>query len=401
MADTLEDTSVEEVGTTPAISADEYERATGEALARTLDLATWESNTRLAESLAKLEAEVAAAAKDESALVHSIRADLFPRIGKRPGAPVHAGVYQATTSHIEAAQQTLLFNGLTEACDATSVLLDTLALKVVQIGVGLVSYSGKDMTLSHRIYRRDMRVKQAGLVEEAIEILERRRLENEGGSGGAVSDMLRRAIMTYAERAVLVERATAPWRMGHGNPLAYELLTGSGLAALIDPSLVILDRLLEQKKFAFVTSDTNRRELLTIGNALKPLECAIVDDVAPYLDKVLGGHYTGEWVAKKGGLTEFAATYGHKVLIGVYRVSGHSPPRMFYAHADHVHEAALLLMADSILQEHRGFPMLIDIADTLCGNYFGSETLMRPAQAAFAELGEPYRYLPERSTRNN
>ena len=76
-----------------------------------------------------------------------------------------------------------------------------------------------------------------------------------------------------------------------------------------------------------------------------------------------------------------------------------APARVFYAHRDYVHEAALIVLADSILQEHRGCPMLIDMADGLCKTYFGAETLNRPTQTAFAEIGQPYRYLDERTTR--
>ena len=72
---------------------------------------------------------------------------------------------------------------------------------------------------------------------------------------------------------------------------------------------------------------------------------------------------------------------------------------MFYAHIDRVHEAALIAMADSVLQEHRGFPMLIDLADRLCQSSFGVDTFMSSAQAAYSEAGEPFRYLAERSTR--
>jgi hypothetical protein len=77
-----------------------------------------------------------------------------------------------------------------------------------------------------------------------------------------------------------------------------------------------------------------------------------------------------------------------------------APAQMFYAHRDFAHEAALIAMADSIMQEHRGRPMLLDMADGLCKTYFGAETLSRPAQSAFAQAGEPYRYLDERTTRN-
>ncbi len=56
-------------------------------------------------------------------------------------------------------------------------------------------------------------------------------------------------------------------------------------------------------------------------------------------------------------------------------------------------------MADSVLQEHRGFPMLIDLADGLCSAIFGAETFTTSARLAYAAAGEPFRYMAERQTR--
>jgi hypothetical protein len=83
----------------------------------------------------------------------------------------------------------------------------------------------------------------------------------------------------------------------------------------------------------------------------------------------------------------------------MYRASKLSPAQTFYAHVDHAHEAALIAMADSVLQEHRGFPMLIDLADGVCRASFGATTFAVSTQLAYAHAGEPFRYLGERRTR--
>ena len=57
-----------------------------------------------------------------------------------------------------------------------------------------------------------------------------------------------------------------------------------------------------------------------------------------------------------------------------------APPQLFYAHEDHADIAALVALADSVLQEQRGFPLLIDLAD-------GNNRLARIAKVlARAEL---------------
>lgn len=87
------------------------------------------------------------------------------------------------------------------------------------------------------------------------------------------------------------------------------------------------------------------------------------------------------------------------MALGVYRASALCPGRVFYAHEDHVHEAAQIVIADSALQEARGFPNLIDIADRTCKGMFEPGGLSAQGQAAFARGGAPFRFLAERSTR--
>ena len=50
----------------------------------------------------------------------------------------------------------------------------------------------------------------------------------------------------------------------------------------------------------------------------------------------------------------------------LYRATRLAPAQLFYAHADHAHLAAHIALADSVLQEQRGFPLLIDLADHVC-----------------------------------
>jgi hypothetical protein len=62
--------------------------------------------------------------------------------------------------------------------------------------------------------------------------------------------------------------------------------------------------------------------------------------------------------------------------------------------------AAHIALADSLLQEHRGFPLLIDLADTVCSTTFGADTFTSSVRMAYANAGQPFRYLGERETRS-
>jgi hypothetical protein len=318
------------------------------------------------------------------------------------GAPKDAGVWRVRPKDILAAQRNVLFNGLVEACDGNSHIFHTLPIQIIQIAVSAITYHGTEATWANRIFRRDIPLKGAqSLLDETIELLSRRAEKEKIGGRRKISEMMRRGVMTYMERVVLADKASGEWRLGHGNPLAYELLTGSGISKLVQYGVEVLDRLvLQHKKFVFVPSETNKEHLLTIGDALNPLEYAIIGTVEDDLRKLLDGGYRGEWLTVKDNYLEpFCLEAGPAVVIGVYRASAIAPAQVFYAHRDHAHEAALIAMADSVMQEHRGRPMLLDMADQLCKTYFGAETLNRPVQSAFAHSGEPYRYLDERVTR--
>lgn len=383
------------------IGDDEFRDMFGEPLARTLDLATWRPGEDLGELYGQLEAQVTAALADEAPLRAQIRASVFPRIGDYRGAPRDAGVYQATVDDIAHVHHAVLFNGGVEACDGTTVTHDTLALTITQIGVCLVAYHGHSGSWIHRLFRRDLRSAVADPAEQAMALIERRQRRSgidQPERDGQLSELARRGVMAYAERAVLLERSTAPWRLGHGNPAPYELLTGSGSMELLESALGVLRRLIDgHRKFVFVLSAPRERGLLTIGHALRPLEYAIVDTGHDRMEAIVeGGHYDKTYRAL---VRDFVATCGPQVVIGLYRVSDAAPPQLFYAHAEHAHAAALIAMADGTLQGHRGFPTLIDLADTVCRTTFGAGEFLDSVRLAYTDAGRPYEYLGERETR--
>jgi hypothetical protein len=386
----------------PRLFAPEEFRATfGETLAQTLDLGTWLPGEDLARLYETLETEIKTALSHESAALATIRRTILPRIAARPNAPAEAGVYRVTAEQIAHVHRAILFNGGVEAADGTFAGHDTLAATISQIGVCLVSYLGDSGSWVHHLYRRDFRATTADPIEEAVALIEQRQRRSGFESAdrrGRLSDLAHRAILAYAERAVLLERSEAPWRMGHGNPVPVELLSGSGYMELLKAALSLLERLIAgHRKLVFVPSAPPDRGLLTIGNALGPLEYAVLDDMTERMRRVVEQrHYDAAHLKLA---REFVEEFGPQLLIGVYRVSRSGPPQLFYAHRDHVHEAALIVLADSALQEHRSFPTLIDLADTLCRATFGPSDFGDSVQLAYLEAGHPYRYLNERQTR--
>ena len=284
---------------------------------------------------------------------------------------------------------------------------DTLPITIAQIGVSLVSYQGNQGTWVHRLYRRDLRVGGLDPIEEAMALLERRRRRDSTDAQSTrdrLSDFTQRGIMAYAERAILLHKSEAIWRMGHGHPVPYELLTGGGLVIGGDMPLLRYsmqmwrELLIQHKRWVFVTSAPSDRVLLTLGDALHPLEFALVGSPLQSMRDIASGHLPpGKGL--KAEVQAFVEELGPQIVIGLYRASSQAPVRLFYAHRDHACLAASIAMADSVLQEHRGFPMLIDLADTVCRSTFGSSTFRSCIEQAYTEAGTPFRYLGERETR--
>lgn len=387
-----------------AADAADFELAYGERLTDALNLDTWTAGEDLAETFGRVEREVAEALEKEDDYRREIRKLIFSRLKTYPDAPAEAGKYEATVAELEKVQRGLLFNGAVEACDGTSVVHDTIPLTITQIGVSLVSYNGQQGTWAHRMFRRDLRSKIADPVEEVLTVLERReRREAQGLEGDSLSELARRGIMAYAERAILKDKSQAQWRMGHGSPAPYELLTGlwSSQRDRIRVSLDLIKwYVLEHKRFVFVPSAPRKRHLIMIGNALHPLEFAVISTLKPEIEKMIesGGYREESGVLPE--MRKFRDEVAPQIVVGLYRASAMSPPYLFYAHKDYVQIAARIALADSVLQEHRGFPMLIDLADTVCSTTFGVDSFMSQVQTAYADAGQPYRYFAERETRS-
>jgi hypothetical protein len=398
----------------PEVTAEQFRQSFGEDLRRTLDLSTWSAGEDLSADYRRVEEEVRAAVAREDVLLNKIRAEIFPRLGGYPGAPPGAGVYAATLPAIERIHRGLLFNGGIEACDATRRVHDTLPLTIFQIGVSLVSYQGNQGTWFQRLFRRDLRVAGGDPAEEMEQLLMRR--EQRGGLNqpsrrDTLSELAQRGIMAYAERAILLRRSTATWRMGHGNPAPYELITGSGNLDLMLESTKVIRELVEgHQKFVYVASEPSDRMLLTIGQALRPLEYAIVRTLRDVIDKTVEqGHYRmrvtsdttwdGVTLTPEQWIKRFRDDIAPQVVVGVYRATKLAPAQLFYAHVKHADIAAHIILADSILQEQRGFPLLIDLADNVCRGVFGSDTINAPISTAYADAGAPWRFQSERGTR--
>jgi hypothetical protein len=396
------------------VTADDFRRGFGEDLQDALDLTTWLPGD-LSREYSRIEREVREAVRDERDIHRRTRERIFPLLNDPARAPKGGGVFAARRELLARIHAGLLFSGAVEACDGTVEIHDTLPLTIYQIGVSLVSYRGNQGTWFQRLFRRDLHQRGGDPVAEVEEVLRRRAQRgalNRPTPQDALGEMAQRAIMTYAERALLLRHSQARWLMGHGNPVPYELLTGGGCLELMHEGTKVLRELVEQRqKFVFVASEPRERLLLTIGNALPPMHYAVVSTLRDRLEQwVRQSRFTvdagarldwdGEPLRPDQWIPRFIDQVGGQVVIGMFRASRVAPAQVFYAHADHSDLAAHIALADSMLQEHRGFPLLIDLAHHVCRGVFGG-SLRALTGTAYAAAGAPWRYDSERTTRDH
>jgi hypothetical protein len=399
------------------VTADAFEEYFGESLQRTLDLGSWRQGVDLVREYARIQEEVERAVAFESVQESRVRERVFPHIGFADGAPLEAGFYdKLTLDNIAAVHSGLLFNGGVACCDGTVQLHDTLALTIHQIGVCLVAYSGNQGSWSTRLFRRDLREDKGDPVEVMHALLERRSRRaglNQPDRRDGLSELAQRAVMSYAEVVVLLEKPepNSIWRLGHGSPAPYQLLAGVGNPDMAIESIKLLRRMIEgHKKFVYVSSESGDRDYLQFGQALRPLEYLILGTLDERIEEfVKGVHFggkptvdakwDGELLTPEQWVLKFQNEVASQVLVGVYRASALAPPQVFYAHREHFELAVAIAIADSVLLPDRGFPMLIDLADRACKSVYGGGSLRDMTDAAYARCGAGVRYTSERTNR--
>ena len=378
---------------------DTFSRLFGESLDSLLDPVAWTPGADLANTYARMEREVGLAVDRERRVAGTVREELFPRIEAKALAGPESGVYGATPTQISGVHSSLLLNGEVEACAGISMKHETLAMTFIQVGVCLVAYDGDQQAWSQRMFRRDYRQDGSDRITEMLSVLDGRRSDREGETDASrMSYLARRGILRYAERMFLTRNSNARWKMCEGMPAPFELISGAGLLSpgesgmrypLMEAGMEVLrELLLRHRRFVFVPKGTRDGWLLTVGQALAPLEYAVIDTISDQIEAVeRTGHYDA---GQRAVVSRFRRDVGDVVVRGVFRASRLGPPQVFYAHRDHVHLAALIAMADSVLQEQRSYPVLLDLARTVCDTTFGVESFAPQLRVAYTDAGVPW-----------
>jgi len=248
-----------------------------------------------------------------------------------------------------------------------------------RIGVVATSYRNNRVEKVLYVSEREFAEPSSTPYEHFNKLLESRR----------VSSMLLRALMLHCERQLALQRP-GEWKFVHGELMPYELRTGLGVYRALDECLDLGRKLIETKKVIGVIEDTTRIDLLNAGDILERGEFMEISDLKTELGVYLygddekgisGAHFS------RGGEEKFKSfidSFAKDIRVGMFRVG--YKPYLIQAHKDTFDEAVALVMRDAMNQSMRGFPLLIDYADTICHRLFSEGEFQKQIMHKIAKI---------------
>lgn len=275
----------------------------------------------------------------------------------------------------------LLFSGQVTGIDGTVATHQMLSGIRCQIGVVAVNYHNQQLRQSYYISEASFQNDS----DDVLSILQKREFKKR-----PISGLVIRALMLYREREVALRPEYAgAYKMLHGPLMPFELMTGLGRLRALYTTMNLLKRTVADPKIFSIVSTSRHSDYVTLGTALNPGEY-MVDDKYSFGDEVADNQdfmALGRWREREfERMKEFLQRHAAKILIGVIRVG--QRPYVFHAHRDTFDLAAAIIARDALMQREKGFPLLIDYADTLCSEYFPAGDFTQLMRYQLARDGE-------------
>jgi len=270
--------------------------------------------------------------------------------------------------------RSLLYEGRVCGVDGTIAVYPTPIGVKCRIGVIAVNYAGG--RLEKVVY-----VSDANLIDEEL-----RRVDELLSSLERVvrfSRLLYRTVMLYEERRIALER-DEDWRIVHGPLIPLEFRLGRlGVEGVLEACLELGAKLIDDGHVIGVLSSTNRLRIASLGYILNPGEYLYVGE----LGRIMEAEKRRLTAEEESLVDDFISKYGSKVALGIYRVGARS--FVFEARKDFFDDAAHLIIADSLNNRFKGFPLLLDYADSMCRTLLNSSDFERKIENMYLiEEGE-------------
>lgn len=280
-------------------------------------------------------------------------------------------------------EETLLKTGQVIGIDGTIAQHKTISGTMAQIGVIAVNYLNEK--IQHSYFISEAQYKQD--IKDVTDYLYAHEPVNKLLSAPVI-----RALLLYRERELgLGEQFRDKYKLYHGPLLPFELLANPGRAEfkILDVTLEILAELVKNKNCFSIISRSQNDAYIRLGLSLNPGEyIELRKNAGKELieDRSLVSK-PEKWREEDYlRVTDFLANSACKLKVGLIKVAHR--PYVFHAHQDNFDLAARIIARDSAYQKEKGFPLLIDYADTLCSSYFKAGDFNKIIDYQLASRGE-------------
>lgn len=280
-----------------------------------------------------------------------------------------------------------LFSGKVVATDGTLNKYPLLTGLRCRIGVISTSYNNDTIDKVLYISEREFIDEETSNPKDYFEKI---------GKGTKISNLFLTSLMSYKEREMAFERP-GEWKFIHGTLVPLELRVPR-IGEAFESCLEIAKKIVNHKKCVGVISGSSEFDLVGAGSILNHGEYLHADYVSSRLEEDIDESIGNK--QEKDLLYDLKDNFLSKIKIGVFRVGPKS--YIFEAHEDYFDEAAALVIRDSMNQPFRGFPLLIDYADSLCNQLVGPGEFNNIVESKMAKLGgySGFGYeIPERKLR--
>lgn len=275
----------------------------------------------------------------------------------------------------------LLTCGEVIGIDGTVAQHKTVTGIMAQIGVVAVNYLNEK--IKHSYFISEAKYKED--IDDVVNYL-----FSHEPQAKIISNLVIRAMLLYREREIgLREEFKDKIKLYHGPLLPFELMSDLGKLRALNTTLEILEKIIRNKKCISIISRSQNDAYIRLGLSLNPGEYIMHHKslgVELIEDSNLVSHkekWREEDLLK---INSFLQSEANQIRIGIIKIS--KRPYVFHAYHENFDLAANIIAADSKFQKEKGFPLLIDYADSLCSSFFKASDFNKIIEYQLAKEGE-------------
>jgi hypothetical protein len=292
-----------------------------------------------------------------------------------------------------------LLSGNVVAVDGTCAQYDLLTVGF-QARIGVIAVNYKNQKTDYTLYISEPFIPYEK--EDYNAIMEYAIKKKKGKTG--ISALHITAVMLYKEREIVIERPEK-YKMIQGDIFPYELKTGQGRLRGLNACLKLGRNILNTENIIATQTTSTDPAYRLIGNALESGEYIEICDYYEELNSFLlgdGDDYSTPArfnPIDKEAFELFINDAKNKFSVGIFKGIGSNRPYVFYAPKKNLETMVNLLFADSSFQPMRGFPLLLDYADTICSRLLSGQDFKKQVEAKLARNNILDFEINEKSTR--